>query len=193
VGLIRDAGQEADLRADGADPRVLSLEETTVDALAEALGGADSVVFAAGAGPDSGAERKDTVDRQGAVTLAEAADRAGVHRYLLVSSYGADADASDEQYGEGFGTYLRAKGRAEQQVQAVDALEVTVLRPGGLTDDAGTGKVRLAPSVERGQVTRDDVAAVLMALLDAPRTAGLTLELIEGDDDIAGAVQAAGD
>ncbi len=189
VGLIRKRAQEGDLREAGAEPLVLDLEDTSVDALAEQLAGADAVVFAAGAGGDSGPERKDTVDRQGAVTFAEAAVQAGVRRYLLLSSYGADADASDEEFGDSFGPYLRAKGKAEEQVQALD-LDVTVLRPGGLTDDPGTGNVRLAPKVDRGEVSRDDVAAVLVALLDAPSAVGQTLELIEGDTPIAEAVRA---
>ncbi len=190
IGLIRKQAQEADLREVGAEPLVLDLEETTVQALSEAMAGADAVVFAAGAGGDSGPERKDTVDRQGAVTLAEAAAHAGIRRYLLLSSYGADADASDEEFGDSFGTYLRAKGAAEEQVRAIDGIDVTVLRPGGLTDDAGTGTVQLAPEVDRGEVARDDVAAVLVALLDAPGTVGRTLELIAGDTPIEDAVRA---
>lgn len=191
IGLIRSAEQADELRTAGAEPLVLDLEEVDVSTLAAALDGADAVVFAAGAGPGSSTERKDTVDRQGAVTLAEAAVRAGVQRYLLLSSMGADADASDEQYGESFGPYLRAKGRAEDEVCALTSLEVTVLRPGALTDDPGTGRVQLAESVERGKVTRDDVAAVLLALLAAPGSAGQVLELVAGEVQVQEAVRAA--
>ncbi len=190
IGLIRKQAQEADLRDAGAEPLVLDLEDTTVQALSEAMAGADAVVFAAGAGGGN-PERTDTVDRQGAVTLAEAAAHAGIRRYLLLSSFGASADASDEDFGS-MGPYLRAKGKAEEQVQAIDGIDVTVLRPGGLTDDAGSGTVRLEASVDRGKVTRDDVAAVLVALLDAPGTVGRTLELISGDTPIAEAVRAVG-
>lgn len=187
VGLIRKPEQLGDLQDAGAEPLVLDLEATTAPALADALKGADAVVFAAGAGPDSGADRKDAVDRQGAVTLAEAAVQAGVRRYLLLSSYGADAQATDEAFGGSFGPYLRAKGKAEDQVRAMD-LDVTVLRPGALTDDPGTGTVHLATSVDRGEVTRDDVAAVLVALLDTPGTAGRTLELVAGGTPVDEAV-----
>lgn len=189
IGLIRKQSQQDDLRDIGAEPLVVDLEDTTVQALSEAMAGADAVVFAAGAGGDGGPERTDTVDRQGAVTLAEAAAHAGIRRYLLLSSFGADPEASDEDFGS-MGPYLRAKGKAEEQVQAVVSLEVTVLRPGGLTDDEGTGQVRLEASVDRGQVPRDDVAAVLVALLDNPGTAGQTLELISGDVAVDDAVRA---
>jgi uncharacterized protein YbjT (DUF2867 family) len=112
-----------------------------------------------------------------------------VRRYLLVSSMGAGAEpppGTDET----FAAYLRAKTAAEQDVLARAELDVTVLRPGHLTDGAGTGRVTLATSVPRGDVPRDDVAAVLLALLDEPRTAGATLELVGGDDAVADAVRA---
>lgn len=189
VGIVRNAGQEADLRAAGAEALVLDLESARVDALAPHLDGVDAVVFAAGAGPGSGIARKDTVDRGAAVLLADAAVLAGVRRYLLVSSMGAGAPVppgTDPQ----FAAYLEAKTAAERDVTARSALATTVLRPGHLTDDAATGRVELAPSVDRGDVTRDDVAAVLLALLDTPATAGLTVELVGGDVPVADAVRA---
>ena len=91
---------------------------------------------------------------------------------------------------EVFVAYLQAKAAADADVLARSALDTTVLRPGGLTDDPATGTVTLAPSVERGPVTRGDVAAVVVALLDTPATAGLTLELVGGDVPVADAVRA---
>ncbi|SHK57604.1 NAD(P)H-binding protein [Actinacidiphila paucisporea] len=187
AGLIRNPAQADDLREAGAEPVVLDLESTTVDAVAAALAGADAAVFAAGAGPGSGVERKQTVDRDAAVLLADAAEQAGVRRFLVVSSMGADANSTYEE--PVFRAYLRAKGAADDAIRARTSLAWTILRPGGLTNDPGTGRVRLsADSTGRGTVPRDDVAAVLLALLDAPATAGLTLELISGDTDIATAV-----
>jgi uncharacterized protein YbjT (DUF2867 family) len=166
---------------------VADLETVSAAELANSLTGADAVVFAAGAGPGSGAARKDSVDRAAAVLLAEAATAAGVRRYLLVSSMGVDAEpaaGTDEVWA----AYMRAKKEAEEAVRAT-GLDWTILRPGSLTDDPGTGRVLLAPPpVERGDVTRDDTAATLAALLDAPATAGLVLELREGDSDLAEAV-----
>src|SRR4051812_27055845 len=108
VGLIRNPGQADDLRAAGAEPVVLDLERASVDEVAAALDGADAAVFAAGAGPGSGAARKDTVDRGAAVLFADAAERAGVRRYLQVSAMGLER-ADDPCVDPVFATYLRAK------------------------------------------------------------------------------------
>jgi uncharacterized protein YbjT (DUF2867 family) len=151
------------------------------------LAGADAAVFAAGAGAGSGVDRKQTVDRDAAVLLADAAERAGVRRFLVVSSMGADAVATNDD--QVFQAYLRAKGAADDAVRARTTLDWTILRPGSLTNDAGTGRVRIsAGSTGRGTVPRDDVAAVLVELLETPATAGLTLELVSGDTEIASAV-----
>ena len=190
VGLVRNPAYADDLAAAGAETVVCDLESASVDELAGQLKAADAVVFAAGAGPGSGSDRKDTVDRAAAVLLAEAAALAGVRRYLLVSSMGVGrplAAGSDDSWA----AYMVAKTAAEEAVREYDNLDWTVLRPGGLTNGAPTGRVRLeAPSTMRGTITRSDVAAVLVALLDAPATAGLTLELIAGDDAITDAVVA---
>ncbi|MGW2471869.1 SDR family oxidoreductase [Streptomyces sp. NPDC001665] len=186
AGIIRNPGQSDDLRAVGAEPVVLDLESATVDEVAEVLRGADAAVFAAGAGPDSGTARKDTVDRGAAVLFADAAERAGVRRYVVVSSMGADPDHAGDEV---FDVYLRAKGAADADVRSRPALDWTILRPGMLTNDAGTGQVLLAASTGRGPVPRDDVAAALAELLDTPATAGLTLELISGNVPLAVAVK----
>lgn len=186
AGLIRDPKQADDLRAAGAEPVVLDLESATVEMVAAVLQGADAAVFAAGAGPGSGTARKDTVDRAAAVLFADAAERAGVRRYIVVSSMGAD---SAHQGDEVFDVYLRAKGAADDSVRARENLDWTILRPGSLTNDAGTGLVRLGAATGRGPVSRDDVAAVLAELLDTPATAGLTLELTSGSTPVAVAVK----
>lgn len=186
AGLIRNPAQADDLAKAGAEPIVLDLESATVDSVAEALRGADAAVFAAGAGPGSGVDRKQTVDRDAAVLLADAAERSGVRRFLVVSSMGADAESTYKE--PVFAAYLRAKGAADDAVRARTSLDWTILRPGALTDDPGTGQVQLSERTGRGSVPRDDVAAVLVALLDAPATAGMTLELISGDTAVTSAV-----
>lgn len=186
LGLIRNPDHAAALRAAGAEPVVCDLEHTDAGTLAAHLDGADAVVFAAGAGPGSGAGRKDTVDRGAAVLLADAATRAGVRRYLLVSSMGVDAPPS-EGTDDVWAAYLRAKKAAEDDVTARD-LDVTVLRPGRLTDDEPAGRITLARHVEPGAISRADVARVLLALLYAPATAGHTLELVGGNTPIADAI-----
>lgn len=163
-----------------------------MDDVAGVVAAADAVVFAAGGGPGSGIARKATVDRGAAVLLADAAERAGVRRYLLVSSMGVESvadGATPDGVDEVFVAYLRAKLAAEEDVLARPGLDATVLRPGALTDAPGTGRVRLDRHVERGDVPRDDVAAVLVALVDHPRR-GAVLELVGGDTPVADAVPA---
>ncbi|GAA2156321.1 NAD(P)H-binding protein [Kitasatospora kazusensis] len=190
TGLIRRAGQAADLAAQGARAVVCDLESVSPAGLAEHLRGADAVVFAAGAGPASGVGRKDTVDRAAAGLLADAAELAGVRRYLLISTMGLDSAGTPGMDPE-FTGYLHAKSAAEDDLRARD-LDWTVLRPGPLTDEAGTGLVRLAaPPLPLGPVPRDDVAHALLALLDAPDAAGLTLELTSGPEPLADALLAA--
>jgi uncharacterized protein YbjT (DUF2867 family) len=188
VGLIRNPAQVADLEAAGAEAVVVDLENSSVAEVAEHLRGADAVVFAAGAGPGSGAARKETVDRDAAILLADAALDVGVRRYLMVSAIGADKLADAAASDPVFAAYLRAKAAADEAVRARGALHSTIVRPGLLTDEPGTGRVTIAAETARGSIPREDVAAVLVALLDAPETAGHTFELIGGDTPIAEAV-----
>jgi uncharacterized protein YbjT (DUF2867 family) len=186
VALIRNPDHAEDVKRAGAEPAVVDLEDASEDEVANTINGSDAVVFAAGAGPGSGSARKETMDYGGAVKLIAAAKQAGVGRYVIVSSMGANPNATGD---DTFSVYLSAKGRADDAVRA-SGLDATVIRPGGLTNDAGTGRVRLGESLPRGQVTRDDVAAVLVAVLDSPSTIGRTADLIGGDTPIAEAVAA---
>ena len=189
AGLIRNPAHSADVRRAGAGAVVLDLESSSVEQVAEHLVGADAVVFAAGAGPGSGIERKATVDRDAAILLADAAEAAGVRRYLMVSAMGADG-TPDESGDPVFAAYLEAKAAADADVRARGALTSTIVRPGLLTYEPGTGRVRVAESTGRGSIPRADVAAVLVALLDQPGTGGVTFELISGDTPIADATSA---
>lgn len=186
AGIIRRPEQGDDLRTVGAEPVLCDLESATVEEVAAHLQGADAAVFAAGAGPGSGAARKDTVDRGAAVLFSDAAVRTSVRRHIVVSSMGADPNRQGDEV---FDAYLRAKGEADEYVRNQSVLEWTILRPGALTDDAGTGLVRLEASTGRGRIPRDDVAAVLAELVDTPATAGLTLELISGSTPVSVAVK----
>ncbi|MET7848581.1 NAD(P)H-binding protein [Streptomyces avermitilis] len=187
AGIIRRAEQGDDLRAAGAEPVLCDLESASVEEVAAHLQGADAAVFAAGAGPGSGVARKHTVDKGAAILFADAAERARVRRHVVVSSMGADpAHPGDEV----FDVYLRAKGEADEYVRSRPTLDWTILRPGMLTNDAGTGLVRLEAHTGRGPIPRDDVAATLAELVDTPATAGLTLEVISGSTPITVAVKA---
>lgn len=187
VGLIRDPDQSGDLRATGMRPVVVDLEEVRPVDLADVVRGADAVVFAAGAGPGSGAARKETVDYGAAVKLREAARGADVDRYVMVSAMGTDDPPDGDDV---FGVYLRAKARADRELMAT-GLAWTVIRPGRLTDGPGTGRVRLARHVERGEVPREDVAAVLAAVLHDDRTVGHVFEVVGGDTPVDEALDGA--
>ncbi|MGH2986064.1 MAG: SDR family oxidoreductase, partial [Solirubrobacterales bacterium] len=164
-GLIRNPDHARDLERVGAEPVIWDLEAT--DDISAQVDGSDAVVFAAGAGPGSGPERKRTVDLGGATKLIAACTATGVARYLMVSAMGVGRPGSVPPQMQ---PYYEAKREADEAVRD-SALEYTIVRPGRLTDEPGTGLVAVgAPLTDSGAVTRDDVAATLLACLDEPRT-----------------------
>lgn len=183
-GVIRNPDQAEDLRRAGAEPVVCDIE--AVDDISDAVGSADAVVFAAGAGPGSGAARKWTVDRDGALKLIEAAKKNGIRRYVMISAMGVDEPRGDEV----FQAYSRAKAEADQALRE-SGLDWTIIRPGRLTDEPGRGRVALAPSLPAGEVPRADVAAVLAEVLETPASTGHQLDLTTGDLTIPEALRAA--
>ena len=164
IGLIRNPDHADEVRAIGAEPVICDLEDATVAEVGAAAAGSDAVVFAAGAGPGSGAARKVTMDRDGAVKLLEATAEDST-RYVIVSSIGAESPPDDDDV---FSVYLRAKAEADAAVMASDR-DWTIVRPGHLTDDPPTGRVRLDSTPFRGQIPRADVAAALALILAEPR------------------------
>jgi cytosine deaminase len=184
-GIIRNPDQAGDLEAIGVEPVVFDLEHD--DGLAAAIDGADAPVFAAGAGPGSGAERKLTMDRDGAVKLIEACREVGTRRYVIVSAMGARPGVTGDDV---FQVYLRAKFEADEALRASD-LDWTVIRPGGLTNEPGSGLIALGEELSRGAIPREDVAATIRLVLPAPNTIGKSLDLVSGPLPIAEAVRAA--
>ena len=180
VALVRREEYRAELEGKGAEVRLLDVEGEDAAGFAEAFEGCHAVVFAAGGGPNSGAARKETVDKGAAILLADAAEKAGVRRYVMVSSMGADA--ADPTSEDVFQVYLRAKKAADDDVRSRD-LDWTVVRPGRLTDDAGTGRLTVG-TLGRGQVPRADVAATLLGVLHTPSTVGATFDLLGGDTPV---------
>jgi nucleoside-diphosphate-sugar epimerase len=190
IGMVRNPDHIGDLAAIGVQGVVADLELSTVPAIADIVAGADAVVFAAGAGPGSGVGRKDTVDRGAAALLADAAISAAVRRYVLISSMGVESvrdGATPSGVDSVFVAYLRAKLAAEEDVLGRSALDPTVLRPGSLTDEPPTGHVRLKPRVDRGAISRADVAAVVLGLIDRAPGARV-LELVAGDEPVDAAL-----
>jgi uncharacterized protein YbjT (DUF2867 family) len=180
--LIRNPDHSGDVSAAGAEPVMFDLEGS--EDLAPVIAGADAVVFAAGAGPGSGPERKRTVDLGGAVKLIDAARASGVRRYVMVSSIGADDPAAAS---EAMRPYLEAKAEADAAL-ASSGLDYTIVRPGHLTNDPGTSRVSAGENLPYADIPRDDVAAVLVAVLDEPRTVGKTFVVVEGDTPIPAAL-----
>jgi len=178
-GLIRNPDHAADLQEVGAEPVLCDIE--ALDDISRCCEGADAVVFAAGAGPGSGPERKRTVDYGGAVKLMES----GVSRYVMVSAISA---GRPEEWSGQMRPYYEAKADADNRLLE-SGLDYTIVRPGGLTDDPGTGLVEVGSDLERGNIPRDDVAAVLLAVLEAPGTVGKTFELVSGNTPIEDAVR----
>jgi uncharacterized protein YbjT (DUF2867 family) len=181
-GLIRNPDHAADLEAVGAEPVLCDLEAE--DDIARFVDGSDAVVFAAGAGPGSGPARKQTVDLGGAVKLIDAAKANGIARYVIVSSIGAN---HPERASGQMKPYIEAKAEADRRV-AESGLDWTIVRPGGLTDDPGTGRVSVDGG--RGRIPREDVAATLVAVLDTDGTIGRDFDLVGGDTPIEDAVRA---
>jgi uncharacterized protein YbjT (DUF2867 family) len=178
-GLVRNPDHVADLAEVGAEAVVCDME--ALDDLSGCCTGAEAVVFAAGAGPGSGPERKRTVDLGAAVKLMGA----GVRRYVMVSAIGA---GRPEEWSEPMRPYYEAKAEADRRLEE-SGLDYTIVRPGSLTDDRGTGLVTVGTDLDYGEVPRDDVAAVLLAVLETPSSIGKTFELVSGDTPVEEAVR----
>jgi uncharacterized protein YbjT (DUF2867 family) len=186
VALVRSDSYRTELEALGAEVRLLDIERESADSFAAAFAGCDAVVFAAGGGPDGNIERKRTVDLEGALKSIEGARAAGIRRFVQVSAIGVDEplpDGTDPVWR----AYVEAKRDADAALRATD-LEWTILRPGRLTDDPATGLVALGDA-PRGDVTRADVAAVLAAVVDDPRTARSQWNLVGGETPVIEAIE----
>ncbi|MCA1718195.1 MAG: SDR family oxidoreductase [Actinobacteria bacterium] len=179
--MIRDEGQAQRLRELGGEPIVADLEGE----VSHTVEGCDAVILSAGGGPGSGPEKKETVDRGGAVKLIEAAQEHGTRRYVMVSAMGA---ADPDSGSEAMQPYLYAKAQADQTLQE-SGLDYTIVRPGSLTDDQGTGTVEAAPSLgKRGEIPREDAARVIVATLERENTFGKIFEVLSGDTPIEEAI-----
>jgi len=186
IGIVRKPEQLSQMEALGADPVLVDIENASAQELANRLKGADAVVFAAGAGGGSTAERKHTVDYAGSVLLAQAAQLAGIRRYVQISAIGVD-DPLKPDTDPVWKAYVEAKRDADIELRK-SGLDWTIIRPGPLTDDAATGLVTLSEHAGRGEVTREDVALVVVAVLQTPSSTGKQWELRGGDTPVRDAV-----
>ena len=192
VALVRKEGYRSELEDLGAEVRLLDIEREHASAFAAAFDGCDAVVFAAGGGPDGNAERKRTVDLEGSLKSIEGARTAGIRRFVQVSAINVDNPLPDDT-SEVWRAYVEAKRDADAALRDSE-LDWTIIRPGGLTDDPGTGAVSLGPDIPRGSIPRADVAALLAEVVSVEGSIGRQWNLVGGDTPIAEAVQrAAGD
>ncbi len=189
VALVRRQEQAEALQADGVDTRLLDIENSGEDDFAAAFEGCDAVVFAAGGGPDGNVERKRTVDLEGSLKSIAGATSAGIRRFVQISAINVDEPVAEDA-GEVWTAYVEAKRDSDAALRASD-LDWTILRPGKLTDDAATGQVALGPDIERGEIPRADVAAVVAATLDDSRTVGQQWNVVSGDHPVDAAISAA--
>ncbi len=181
--LIRNPEHATDVRTVGGEPVEVDLETAADDAIDEAIGGCDAVVFAAGAGPGSGAARKETVDYGAAVKLMQSCDRTGVPRYVMISAASADASIEGDEV---FAVYLRAKGRADAELIA-SGLDYVIVRPVVLTDDPPLGLVSTArhlAELESNEIPRTDVALFIAEVLARPDLSGDVINLSSGSREI---------
>ena len=189
VALVRNPDHTAELQELGAEVVLLDIEASSDDDFAQAFTGAGAVVFAAGGGGDGNVERKKTVDLGGSLKSIAGATAAGVRRFVQISAIGVDEPLGDDVE-EGWVAYVEAKRDADTALRASD-LDWTIIRPGGLTDDAGTGQVTLGESVDKGEIPRADVAALIAAVLDDPSTHRQQWEAVGGSTPIADAIGSA--
>jgi uncharacterized protein YbjT (DUF2867 family) len=181
-GLIRNPAHVVELANVGAEAVVCDLE--ALDDISGCCRGADALVFAAGAGPGSGPERKRTVDYDGAVKLIEAAKTNGIDRYVMVSALSVERP---ELWPDPMVPYYEAKRDADAALMR-SGLAYTIVRPGSLTDAVGTGLVEIGSGLEGGEIPRDDVAATLLFTLDALNTYGQAFDVVSGDDPVDEAI-----
>ena len=185
LSVIRNPDHATEVEATGATAVVIDIETATSEELAAAIGPVDAVIFTAGAGGGSGAERKETVDHQGAVKSLDAATEVGASRFVIVSYLGADDPASGGD-DPSMIAYQQAKAAADDAVRASD-IDWTIVRPGGLTDEPAGG-VTVGDSVTSGSTSRASVASALALLVTthpAPRT---VLNIVDGDSSISDAL-----
>lgn len=184
VGLIRNPDHRHEVQKAGVRPVICDVEAH--DDISEAVGHVDAVVFAAGAGPGSGAERKWTVDRDGAIKLMDAAKKNDVRRYVMISAMKVEEPRGNEVFQE----YQKAKSQADKALRE-SGLEWTILRPGRLTDDLPKGRIALGTDLESDEIPRSDVAAVVAEVLDTPESAGYQWDLTSGKIPIETAIKRA--
>ncbi|OME92435.1 sugar epimerase [Paenibacillus amylolyticus] len=183
TAMIRKPEQADALKELGAEVVIGDLEDSVED-LAEAMKDHNAIVFTAGSGGSTGQDKTLLIDLDGAVKTMEAAEQQGISRYILVSAYGAD---QREKWSESIKPYYVAKHYADRVLFASD-LNYTIIRPGGLKNEPGTGKIAVGTDLEPGSIPREDVARVIVASLQEEKTYRMAFDLIAGEHPVEDAL-----
>ncbi|MFC0525855.1 SDR family oxidoreductase [Pontibacillus salicampi] len=183
--LIRKEEQASYFHDLGAETAIVDLEGE-VDNIVEAAKGVDALVFTAGSGPHTGPDKTMMIDLDGAIKTMKAAEQAGVKRYVMISSFDTRREAI-QSASESFAPYVVAKHYADEWLRGTN-LNHTIIHPGKLTNDDGTGHVEAAAEVERGEVPRQDVARVILETLVHDSTIGKEFQVVSGQQSITDAV-----
>ena len=180
TAMVRSEEQAEQLKQSGVNVALANLEDS-VEQLAQAMKGSDAVIFSAGSGGKTGADKTLLVDLDGAVKSMEAAEQVGINRYVMVSAYKAyDRESWKESP---IKPYFVAKHYADRELRASN-LNYTIIGPGILTNEPGTGKVAVGEILEKTSIPREDVARVVVASLDEEKTYKKTIELVSGETSV---------
>ncbi|WP_053218810.1 SDR family oxidoreductase [Virgibacillus senegalensis] len=183
--MIRKQEQASFFEDLGAETAVVDLEQNT-ESIAKAAEGVDAIVFTAGSGPHTGKDKTIMIDLDGAVKTIEAAKTAGVKRFIMISSFDTTREAI-QAAPSSFAPYVAAKHYADEWLKNTN-LDYTIIHPGALTNEQGTGEVKAATEVERGEIPREDVAGVIAATLENDSTIGKEFQVVGGSTTIKEAV-----
>ncbi|PHQ29404.1 SDR family oxidoreductase [Leeuwenhoekiella nanhaiensis] len=180
VAMVRKAEQQKQFEIQDVDTVLGDLEED----LADVVKGIDKVIFAAGSGGHTGPEKTTAVDQEGAKSLIDASKKAGIKKFVMLSSINTDDPSSSDKLQH----YLEAKKNADEHLMN-SGLNYTIVRPGSLTNDSGTREIKASKKVDYGEITRDDVAYTLVHVLNDDVAQNAVFEMIEGDTRIEDAIK----
>lgn len=182
--MVRNEAQSLQLKNEGIETVIANLEDT-VETIADAVKGCDAIVFTAGSGGKTGADKTLLIDLDGAVKTMEAAEKVGIKRFIIVSALQAH---HRENWNESIKPYYVAKHYADRVLVSSD-LDYTIIRPGGLLNEPGTGKVSIAENLQRGAISREDVAELIIACLNEKNTLRRSFDVVAGDTPINVAIK----
>lgn len=182
--MVRKQEQVEAFEKAGVEAKLVDLEGSVSD-IAKAAKGCDAIVFTAGSGGHTGADKTMLIDLDGAAKTIEAAEENGIKRYIMVSAIHAD---SREKWGEGTPSYYMVAKHHADRILKQSELTYTIVRPGGLLNEPGTGKISLADNISSGSIPREDVAKIIFGSLTNEHTYNRSFDVVSGADSISDAL-----